>query len=127
METYLKNVCIIEDNDSIRKLLVILLKKEGAQVADFAEGQPAAEWIVENNPPLVITDIMLPDISGDDILDVIRSMPNGKSVVVIALTAFARQGDREKFLEQGFDGYISKPVHTQSFASEVRDIIATKA
>lgn len=114
-----KTFCVIEDNEPIRKLFTLLLRKAGHTVHDFALGETAMEWLAENETPIVLCDIMLPDTSGEDVLEFIRNLPSGNSVKVIALTAFARQGDREKFLEMGFDGYIAKPINPQSFVEDI--------
>jgi len=85
----------------------------------FGDGEAAVEWLEDNSPDIVLCDIMLPGVGGEEILQFIRSLPQGSAIKVIALTAFARQGDRQKYLDMGFDGYISKPVEPQTFLHEV--------
>lgn len=121
MQNSKNTVCVIEDNTSIRKLFVMILTKGGFTVTDFEAGEPALDWIFENQPDIVITDIMLPDVNGTEILTALRT-EGFKSMTIIALTAFARQGDQEKYLTMGFNGYISKPIDPQSFVSEVKQI-----
>lgn len=111
--------CVVEDNDSIRRLIVLLIEKGSYPVVSFADGESAIEWLVENKPEVILCDIMLPGMSGVDVLQCVRDMPHGKDIKVMALTAFARSGDREKYLELGFNGYMSKPINPQSFLSEV--------
>lgn len=119
MSTRPKTFCVIEDNEVIRRLFVLLIEKEENTVVQFADGESAVEWIVEHQPDIILCDIMLPGINGTDILHLVRSLPRGGDIKIIALTAFARHGDREKYLSQGFDGYISKPVDPQTFLNEV--------
>ena len=117
-----KTFCVIEDNDVIRRLFILLIEKDNNKVVAFADGEAAVEWLEDNRPDIVLCDIMLPGVGGVEILKFIRSLPHGDSMKVIALTAFARQGDRQKYLDMGFDGYISKPVEPQTFMGEVYSI-----
>ena len=117
-----KTFCVIEDNDVIRRLFILLIEKDNNKVVAFADGEAAVEWLEDNRPDIVLCDIMLPGVGGVEILKFIRSLPHGDSMKVIALTAFARQGDRQKYLDMGFDGSISKPVEPQTFMGEVYSI-----
>jgi DNA-binding response OmpR family regulator len=119
-------ICIIEDNKSIRKLFCTLLQKSGNKTVDFGDGNSGLSWLNENTPLALIVDILLPDQSGTDILQLVREMPHGERIPIIAVTGFAHAYDRNKFLELGFDGYIPKPVNTSSFVNEVKEIIVQK-
>jgi DNA-binding response OmpR family regulator len=120
-------ICIIEDNKPIRKLFSTLLKKANFETIEFSDGKSALEWISNNNmPSAFILDILLPDQSGTDILNVIRQKPNGVSTPIIAVTGFATSNDRQKYLDLGFDHYIAKPINTASFVEEVKGIINSK-
>lgn len=120
-------ICIIEDNKPIRKLFSTLLKKANFEIVDFPDGKTAVEWISSNNMPVAfILDILLPDQSGMDILNIIRQKPNGVSVPIIAVTGFATANDRQKYLDLGFDHYIPKPINTTTFVEEVKNVINTK-
>lgn len=119
-----KTICIIEDNDSIRKLFVLLLRKRQLDVVEFASGEEALEWVVEHRPVLILTDIALPGISGTEVLQLVRSAEGDLAATkVVALTAFARQGDKEHYLELGFDGYLSKPIDPETFADHIADLL----
>ncbi len=119
-------VCVIEDNAPIRKLFCVLLRKSGYETVDFGDGTSACEWLKENKALAVITDILLPDINGSDVLEVIRKLDGGGDVCVIAVTGFAQASDKEKYISMGFDSYISKPVNTGTFVSEVEAVIEGK-
>ncbi len=121
-----KPICVIEDNKPIRKLFCTLLKKNGFETVDFGDGKSAIDWLKDNNPYGVIVDILLPDLNGGEVLEFIRSKDGGDNIPVIAATGFAQSKDREKFIQQGFDGYISKPINTGSFVSEVKEIFDSK-
>ncbi len=119
-------ICIIEDNKPIRKLFCTLLQKSGFQVADFPDGTSGMDWLKANRPLAVITDILLPDVNGSDVLALIRTLNEGDKIPVIAVTGFAQANDRDKFIALGFDSYIPKPINTSSFVSEVTEIIDVK-
>ncbi len=119
-------ICVIEDNTPIRKLFCTLLKKAGYSTSEFADGATACQWLRQNKPLVVITDILLPDQNGTDILSLIRSMPDGNAIPVIAVTGFAHANDKDKYIALGFDSYIPKPINTSSFVSEVEAVINDK-
>ena len=120
-------ICIIEDNKPIRKLFSTLLKKANYETIEFADGQSIIEWLGANNMPTAfILDILLPDQSGTDILNIIRQKPNGVSIPIIAVTGFATTNDRQKYIDLGFDYYISKPINTTTFVEEIKQAIQTK-
>jgi CheY-like chemotaxis protein len=119
-------VGIIEDDKITRKLFVLLLQKAGFLVQDFEHGEGALAWIQATQPNIVLCNIMLPGMSGIEILKSIRDA-NMINTMVIALTAFARRGEREKYIELGFDGYISKPINPQSFPDDFRALVQRTA
>ena len=119
-------VCIVEDNKSNRKLFCIMLNKGGMKTVDFGSGTEAITWIKNNQAVAIILDILLPDMNGTEILKEIRNLPEGDKVPVIAITGFAQSNDRDKFLSQGFDDYIPKPVNTSTFVEQIVEIINIK-
>lgn len=126
MNTEEKFVCVIEDNKPIRKLFCTLLQKSNFKTIDFADGKSALDWLKENEPLAVITDILLPDVNGSDILSFVRNKENGHKIPVIAVTGFAMQNDKDKYINMGFDLYIPKPINTSSFAEDIKSIIMQK-
>ncbi len=116
-------ICIIEDNLPIRNLLSLLFKREGFQTVEFENGLGALAWLGTNVPSGVMCDIMLADINGEEILERIRLLPHGASLPVIVITGFANASSREKYLAQGFNGYISKPINIATFVAEVKGIL----
>lgn len=119
-------VCVIEDNKPIQKLLTTILEKSGLQTVAFGDGATALEWLKTNTPLIVLADFVLPDLDGGAIVEFIRTLPNGNSIPVIAVTGLAQEHDREKIMKMGFDSYISKPIQTATFANQVKDIIEQK-
>ncbi len=102
-------IAIVEDNPDNRLLLCALL--QGIfELREYANGSEARRGIDAEWPDLVLLDIGLPDCDGRDLLREIRLRPRGKSLPVMALTAHAMEGDRDRFLALGFDDYLSKPI-----------------
>ena len=79
-------------------------------MVEFENGREAVDGLREASPDVVLLDISLPEMDGTEVLDWIRSQPDLSATPVIALTAHAMAGDRERYLEAGFDDYVSKPI-----------------
>jgi two-component system, cell cycle response regulator DivK len=111
-------VLVVEDNERNMKLFRDVLQASGYRILEATTGERAVELVIEHGPDLVLMDIQLPDIDGVKALDRLRANEQTASVPVLALTAQAMDGDRERFLAAGFDGYLSKPVN-------IADLVAT--
>lgn len=112
-------ILIVEDSPDNMKLFRTLLTLKGYDVAGLSGGEGLLETIEAGNPDLVLMDIQLPGKDGFALLREIRGSPFG-TVRVIALTAHAMAGDRERALQAGFDGYITKPIDVRSFPDLVQ-------
>ena len=112
-------ILIVEDNDKNMKLFRDVLLAKGYRTVEATTGGAALAFAAEHAPDLVLMDIQLPDIDGVEALDRLRADVRTASVPVLALTAQAMEGDRERFLAAGFDGYISKPVNIAEFVAAV--------
>ena len=112
-------ILIVEDSPDNMKLFRTLLTLKGYDVAGLTGGEGLLEAIEGGNPDLVLMDIQLPGKDGFALLREIRASPFG-TVRVIALTAHAMAGDRERALQAGFDGYITKPIDVKSFPDLVQ-------
>ena len=104
-------VLVVEDNDKNMKLLRDVLAANGYLVLEARTGGEALALAAQHRPALVLMDIRLPDIDGVDALDQLRRDERTASIPVVALTAQAMHGDRDRFLAAGFDDYIAKPVN----------------
>ena len=113
-------VLVVEDNARNMKLFRDVLKASGYRTLEATTGARAVELVIEHAPALVLMDIQLPDIDGLEALDRLRADERTASVPVLALTAQAMEGDRERFLAAGFDGYLSKPVNIADFVATVK-------
>jgi two-component system, cell cycle response regulator DivK len=105
-----ETILVVEDNEKNMKLFRDVLGATGYDVLEAASGERAVELASTHLPALVLMDVQLPGIDGVEALARLRRDDRTASLPVLALTAQAMQGDRERFLAAGFDGYLAKPV-----------------
>ena len=115
-----ERILVVEDNEMNMKLFRDVLLATGYRTLEATTGEEAVELATEHAPDLVLMDIQLPDIDGVEALRRLRADERTASIPVLALTAQAMQGDRERFLAAGFDGYVSKPVNVVELIGTVR-------
>jgi CheY-like chemotaxis protein len=119
-------VLIAEDNAVNRELLRELLEARGYAVAEACDGQEALHMIAQTQPDIVLLDIGMPVLDGFAVMHKIRENPGFATLPVLAFTAYAMQGDREKILNSGFDGYLSKPLNAGSLAEELERLLGKR-
>ena len=122
----MKKILIVEDNEINLKLIRTVLKAKGFLLAEARDGEEALKSLVSERPDIILMDIQIPKIDGLEVTRRIRRMDDFKDRLIIALTAHAMEGDREKILEAGCDGYIAKPINTRTFNDEIEAILAKK-
>lgn len=105
----MKRIAVVEDNPDNR-LLVYAILEDRYSVLEYESGVEALPGILADAPDLVLLDISLPGMDGTDVLARLRADPRTAKLPMVALTAHAMAGDREKYLAAGFDDYISKPI-----------------
>lgn len=115
----MKQILIVEDKATSRELLRTILEQRGYGVIEAADGDEAIQRLHEATPDLVLLDLQIPIRNGYHVLQVIRGDERFAGLPVVALTASAMQGDREKALAAGFTGYIAKPVGLKQLRDEV--------
>ena len=115
----MNKILIAEDNAVNRELLRELLEMRGYAVVEACDGEEALRMIDETQPDLVLLDIGMPVLDGFAVARKIRENPRLGSLPVVAVTAYAMQGDREKILNSQFDGYLSKPVNSRFLTEEL--------
>src|SRR5205807_6135356 len=113
-------VLIVEDNDKNMKLFRDVLQATGYSTLEATSGEEAVELARSHEPALVLMDVQLPGIDGVEALARLRRDELTASIPVLALTAQAMSGDRERFLDVGFDGYLAKPVDVAQLVQVVR-------
>jgi CheY-like chemotaxis protein len=118
-------ILVAEDNAVNRELLRELLEARGYSVSEACDGQEALHMIEQSLPELLLLDIGMPVLDGFAVIRKIRENPRLAPLPVVAVTAYAMRGDREKILASGFDGYLSKPLNPSSLTQEL-DRLLTK-
>jgi CheY-like chemotaxis protein len=121
----MQNIAIIEDAEDNRDLLYYLLRDD-FKVSRYGNGEDALHHFIQSPPDLILLDIRLPGMDGIEVLQQIRQDTRLRNIPVLALTAHAMNGDREKYLTAGFDEYVSKPIiDIAQFARIVRQLVST--
>lgn len=104
-----RTIALVEDNPDNR-LLVQAILDDRYLIVEYENGADAVVGIPESPPDLVLLDISLPEMDGTEVLARLRQVPGLQALPVIALTAHAMAGDRERYLGAGFDDYVTKPI-----------------
>lgn len=112
---------MVEDNEKNLKLFRDVLQATGYRTLEATTGRRAVELATQRRPDLVLMDIQLPDGDGVEALGRLRADQRTASIPVLAVTAQAMRGDRERFLGAGFDGYLSKPVDIVELVRVVKE------
>jgi CheY-like chemotaxis protein len=112
-------ILVVEDNEANRLLASAVLEREGYRVELAANSEEALERLSVQSPDLILMDVQLPGQDGLSLTRQLKTDSRTASIPVVALTALAMMGDRERTLEAGCSGYISKPINTRTFAAEV--------
>jgi two-component system, cell cycle response regulator DivK len=115
-----ERILVVEDNEKNMKLFRDVLNATGYRTLEATTGGEAVQLATEQAPDLVLMDIQMPDVDGVEALRRLRADERTAAIPVLAVTAQAMQGDRERFLAEGFDGYLSKPVNVRELIGSVR-------
>jgi len=121
-----KKILIVDDNQDGRELVVKVLKTRGYQTIEAVDGEEALEKAVAERPDLILMDRSLPKIDGYEVTRRLKSRQDFKDIPIVALTAHAMRGDREKALEAGCEGYISKPINVHELPELVTSYLRGK-
>jgi two-component system, cell cycle response regulator len=114
---------VIEDNAMNMELMTYLLESFGHTVLAHDDGNGAVELVRKQQPDLVICDIQLPGVDGYEIARQLKGDATLTKIPLIAVTAYAMVGDRDKLLDAGFDGYLSKPLEPSRFVPQVQEYL----
>lgn len=117
-------ILIVEDNEANQLLASSVLEREGYSVDLAASSDQALAVIADHSPDLILMDVQLPGQDGLSFTRRLKSDPATSGIPVVALTALAMMGDRERTLEAGCSGYIAKPIDTRTFADQVSKFFA---
>ena len=117
-------VLVVEDNRLNQKLVLTILRVNGFEVEAADSAEDALDLLERSRPDVILTDIQMPGMDGVEFARIVKSREDLKGIPVVALTAYAMRGDRERFLSQGLDGYIAKPIDAKTLPAIVRDYAA---
>lgn len=104
----MKKVLLVEDDDNLANVYSVRLEAEGFNVARVANGEDALAKAIEYKPDLILLDIMMPKVSGFDVLDILRNTPDTASTKIIMLTALGQDTDKAKAMQMGANDYLVK-------------------
>jgi two-component system, cell cycle response regulator DivK len=113
-------VLIVDDNEKNLKLARDILRHAGFRTVEARTGGDGVSLAAEHIPDLVLMDIRLPDMDGTEAVRRLRADERTAQIPVVALSALAMTGDRERFLEDGFDDYLEKPINVREFGDQIR-------
>ena len=116
-------ILLVDDEPSIVQLARMYLERENFRVETAGDGEAALEAVRRLSPQLVVLDVMLPKLDGLEAIRQMRADPVLISTPILALTARAMPGDRERCLDAGANDYLSKPVNLKEFVSAVRRLV----
>jgi CheY-like chemotaxis protein len=115
-----KKILVADDNVASRELIREVLELSNYEVIEASDGLDALHKARQSTPDLVLVDIQMPHLDGYGVLRELRADPRCEGLRVLALTAFAMQSDRERAMNAGFDGYITKPVEIATLRRELQ-------
>src|SRR5688572_511937 len=116
----------VEDNPENRMLVRAILEAEGYTIIDAGDGLSGIEAAIREEPALILLDVNLPAVDGYEVVAIIKSFPAFATTPVIAVTAYAMEGDRQRTLVAGCDGYIQKPIDVDAFPRQVEEFLHGK-
>ncbi len=118
-------ILIIEDNEQNLYLMAFILENNGYEVVQARDGREGIELAGQVKPTLILLDIQLPVMDGYAVARELKSNPALAAVPIVAVTSYAMAGDREKCLEAGCVGYITKPIDPETFVAEMEVYLKT--
>jgi two-component system cell cycle response regulator DivK len=116
-------ILIVDDNENNRKLARDVLEFAGFDTVEATGGVEAVALTQERQPDLVLMDIRMPDLNGSEALKLLREDSRTAEIPIVALTSSTMRGDEERFLKEGFDGYLAKPISVREFPDQVRGFL----
>lgn len=119
-DTMVKKILVVEDNEQNLILMRDILEYHGHAVLTAQNGKEGVHLAREHRPHLILMDIQMPVMDGFTAVKILRSDPELQDMKIIAVTALAMSGDKEKVLQAGFDGYLAKPVETRQLSAMIK-------
>jgi CheY-like chemotaxis protein len=116
-------ILLVDDEDMNRDFLQRRLQKRGYEVITAVDGSDACEKVAAINPDLILMDVMMPVMDGLQATRALRSNPATQAIPIIALTALAMAGDREKVIEAGCNDYSTKPIDMPDLLEKIQSLL----
>ena len=116
-------ILLVEDREDNRVLARKLLERAGFRVVEATDGREALEQVAAQRPDLLLLDMSLPVVDGWTVARTLRQSPDFKDLLIVALTAHAMDGDRERALEAGCDEFLTKTIEVAKFIPTIRRIL----
>ena len=120
-------ILVVDDDARNLRLTVTVLEQAGHEVLSALGGAQGIEAALAHAPDLVLMDVQMPGMDGIAVLRHLRAEPRTATLKVVALTALAMKGDAERLLQEGFDGYLEKPIRYKEFLARVAALLAGKS
>lgn len=118
-----KAILIVDDNPANLKLAQLLLQIEGYGVRTAENAEQALVSLKTFRPDLILMDIQLPGIDGLELTRRLKADRATRQITIVALTAYAMKGDKQKIADAGCDGYVTKPIDTRSLPRQLADFL----
>jgi len=119
-------ILLVEDNEMNRDMLSRRLQRKGYEVLIAVDGEAGVKMAASERPDLILMDMSLPTVDGWEATRRIKRLPETASIPVIALTAHAMAGDRDKAIEAGCDDYDSKPIEFERLLGKMQELLRKK-
>jgi DNA-binding response OmpR family regulator len=118
-----KKIAIVDDEEAMVQLLTVELESEGYEVLPAFNGKAGLQLIEQDRPDLIILDVMMPDLSGYDIIKLVKDNPTLRNIPIIMLTAKSLDDDIQKGLDLGAHDYVTKPFHAGLLIKRIETLL----
>lgn len=118
-----KKILIVEDDPRSLKMIQMTLRPYGYFLLEATDGEEALKVARSDKPDLIIMDLRLPKVSGLEVTRQLRQMSDFNHIAIIAITAYAMKGDKEKAISAGCDAYLAKPINTRELPKLVTEML----
>lgn len=118
-----KKILIVEDDPRSLKMIQMTLRPYGYSLLEATDGEEALKVARSDKPDLIIMDLRLPKVSGLEVTRQLRQMSDFSHIAIIAITAYAMKGDKEKAISAGCDAYLAKPINTRELPKLVTEML----
>ncbi len=122
-EAVKEKILIVEDNPQNMRLLEMVLRAKNYTLLKATDGEEALDMALREQPDLIIMDIQLPKVNGLEVTRKLRNTPAFSHTPIIAITAYAMKGDKERVIESGCDAYLSKPINTRELPEMIGEML----